>query len=1119
MHTEHGLSDSLYRAAVENSYDLITLLSQEGTILYESPSVSGVLGHPPQSLVGTSVFALVHPDDLEPLRQEFASSLTGAGRQATAFRFRTRSGEWRWLESTGAVLDAAGATRAVVVTARDVTDRVRAAESASQRLANFQGIFEAVPEGIVIHEDGRFVNANPAFLEMVGYTSREIEGFPITRVVSPASLPVVQAHTRAQSTASYVAEIVRKDGTLVPVEVVGKPFFCDGRPARLAVVRDISLRQRAQSLQSYFTAVVQSTEDAVIGSCANAVVTHWNPGAQKLLGYAPEEILGQPFEVLLPPDERAASPRAWAAHFSSSRQLLVETALVGKDGSPVVVSLRSTLVRSDSGEVLGSCVVARDITEQKRAQEAQMRLATIIESSNDAIWSMDHEGKLTFWNHGAEQLYGYACEEVLGQSISLLAVPGHADEITQMVERVLRGERIRNLEARRRCKDGCIIDVSVSVSPMSDASGRITGASAIARDITELRRSREEMQKAHDDLERRVHERTLELEQANHALSGQIAERQMAMGGLREVLVQLERAKAEAEQANEELRHSQARLLQGNLVFAAVARLQVAEDTELEETLRRITEASAGLMDVERCSIWLFSPSRSELRCLDLFERSQQRHTSGQELSEKQYPHYFQALEAEGFIVADDAHTHPGTNEFSQSYLAPLGITSMLDTAITVGGRTTGILCHEHLGQKRSWEAHDLTLANSGASMCALVMESRERSRSEAALIAAKEEADKANAAKSEFLSRMSHELRTPLNAILGFGQVLEIQDLTPLQSESVSHILKGGDLLLALINEVLDISRIEAGHVSLSLEPVLLADVVGESIDMVRPLSPQYSVHVAEGPSELDQQYVLADRQRLKQVLLNLLANAIKYNRPQGQVWFSHHLNQETSLLSIHDTGTGISPEDQQRVFLPFERAGTDQESIEGTGLGLALCCRLMKLMGGTVSVESTLGRGSTFTLELPVAQSPMQQMGGLDHENVSQTRSETPSDARRVLLIEDNLSNLRLIETILSDRPRIQLITAMQGSLGLELARQNRPDLVLLDVHLPDTTGDQVLLKLRQDPLTHAVPVVVVSADATSSQREKLLAAGANDYLTKPLNVRGFLRVLDALLADAPH
>ena len=590
------------------------------------------------------------------------------------------------------------------------------------------------------------------------------------------------------------------------------------------------------------------------------------PHARKMLGASAvvlETADGEPIGRD-PADEVAPDPDVESTTKESVLEISMDTHRLRIHTSPITPFFG----REEITDLEALAALAELALTRNAVLDEQRRLATIVESSESAILSKTLDGIITSWNLGAEKLYGYTRDEMIGKPIAVLLPPGDDDEVPAVLERIRNNETIDHFETKRRTKDGHILDVSVTISPMRDASDNIIGASTIARDITHRVR-----------LER-------ELKEATHA-------------------------------------------------------------------------------------------------------------------------------------------------------------------------------------------------------------------------------AETANLAKSEFLSRMSHELRTPLNAILGFGQLLEMEPLTSDQHDSLIQIIKGGRRLLDLINEVLDISRIETGTLQLSIEPVPVRSVINDAVELIRPLADERGIRLrSELPSELAESHVIADQQRVGQILLNLLSNAVKYNVADGRVSVTAAQVDDHLRIGVTDTGPGIPEEKIPMLFTPFERLGADATGVEGTGLGLALSKSLVEAMGGRLEVDTMLGEGTTFWVELHRADPPLQEAVA------SEEIGRATANGRRVLYIEDNLSNLKLIERLLVQAKGIEVISAMTGALGLDMAQQHLPDLVLLDVHLPDTRGEEVLIRLRKDPRTKDIPVVMLSADATPGQIKRILAAGADEYITKPIDVPAFLGVIERIL-----
>ena len=379
--------------------------------------------------------------------------------------------------------------------------------------------------------------------------------------------------------------------------------------------------------------------------------------------------------------------------------------------------------------------------------------------------------------------------------------------------------------------------------------------------------------------------------------------------------------------------------------------------------------------------------------------------------------------------------------------------------------------------------------------------------------------AKKANLAKSDFLSSMSHELRTPLSAILGFAQLIESGTPPPTisQKRSVDQILKAGWYLLELINEILDLALIESGKLSLSMEPISLSEVMRECQAMIEPQAQKRGISVAF-PQFAARYFVKADRTRVKQLLINLLSNAIKYNKVGGAVVVNCIATTAGRVrVCVEDTGEGLAPEKLEQLFQPFNRLGQEASGEEGTGIGLVVCKRLIELMGGAIGVESTVGTGSVFWFELNLTAAPRPSAGAVEPFAVAPARAEAETQARTLLYVEDNPANLMLVEDLIARRSDISLLSASDGSSGIEIARASQPDAILMDINLPGISGIQALNILAADPLTAHIPVIALSANAIPRDIEKGLEAGFFRYLTKPIKVSEFMATLDMALKFA--
>jgi PAS domain S-box-containing protein len=438
------------------------------------------------------------------------------------------------------------------------------------------------------------------------------------------------------------------------------------------------------------------------------------------------------------------------------------------------------------------------------------------------------------------------------------------------------------------------------------------------------------------------------------------------------------------------------------------------------------------------------------------------------------------------YTIADQTGQH-------RAYVA--AITPILHEGVVASVALTSLDISEQ--QAAAQEIRDLNTS----------LEARVQERT-AQLQLAVQRAETASRAKSEFLSRMSHELRTPMNAILGFAQIIEMSGPSPQQLKWAGEIRRAGDHLLQMIEDLLDLARIEVGKVAIRIEALELESIVAESVAIVQPMITAHGLRLVHGCGVFAPR-VMADRLRLRQVLLNLLSNAVKYNREHGTVTLRCDDRGDRIRLSVADTGMGIAPERLARLFQPFARLGVELGTVEGTGIGLALSKQLADLMGATLGADSSVGVGSVFWVELPRADGAV-----LQKDSPMVAPPAAAESAFDVLYVEDKASNIEVISAFLARHPNIRLRTARDGVTGLVLARQERPGVLMLDIHLPGMSGYQVLEQLRADPTLRDIPVLALSADAMPHDIQRGLAAGFDRYIAKPVDLNELLGTLNSLV-----
>ena len=780
----------------------------------------------------------------------------------------------------------------------------------------------------------------------------------------------------------------------------------------------------------------------------------------------------------------------------------------------------------------GFMTMSSDITQRKAAQAAladeQRMLQLLIQSTEQGIWFIDNDLRTTSANPAMCRMLGLSLDAMLGRSIYDFVDEANADVFRQRVVQRREG-RAESYEIALLHANGQLVHCYNNATPIFDAQGRKAGAVGMFSDITPLQQAQQQVRLTGELLAQksRVLERTLD-SLSQGVVSFDAQGRSNAHNRRFLELLEIPESFMKAAPSLPDLRRYQIehRLLKEDqntpdvASRAALPRYQRKRHDGLLLEVQTHTAADGSMVRT-------YADVTAEVSAQQALQESESRFRS-------------MADAAPAFIWQADAEGSPIW--FNQRWL--------LTTGRSLGEelqRTWSCRMHEQdldrcratfydaLRQGLSYEVEyraktaqggELWLVDHGIPRFAADgrfegfnvygWDVTERKAAQVAALAAKEEAERANRAKSEFLSRMSHELRTPLNAVLGFAQLLEVDRQDPLseaQRSRVQDLQRGGRHLLGLINDVLDIARIEAGTLHLALVPVELGAMAQDCLNLVQSLCTEQGIDLQVMP--LPASWVLADPMRLRQVVLNLLSNAIKYNRRGGQVTFSWRADGNQVRISVRDTGPGLSDTQQEKLFRAFERLQADKTGVEGTGIGLALSKWLVDLMQGSIGVDSVPGEGSEFWFTLQQAAAPAQALATQGPLPIHTAASAGPG--RDVLYIEDNEVNQLLMSGMLSQRPQLKLRLASMPLDGLALAVQQRPDLVLLDIQLPGMDGFEVLRRLRAHEAAQGlppVPVVAVSANAMPEDRSRAAVAGFADYITKPIDLPLLLATVDRLL-----
>jgi PAS domain S-box-containing protein len=1099
---------------------------------------------------------------------------------------------------------------------------------------------------------GAIQYANPAFTALTGYTKAEALG-QNPRFLKSGQTPAAlyeELWSTIRSGRVWRGEVInrRKDGTLYREEMRITPV--EGSPGQIvsyiAVKRDVTRLRAESEAQAFLATIVQSSEDAIIAFSPSGAILTWNRGAETVFGYTSAEAIGKPMSMVVPPERRhiqeAVTERVRAGHAVTHH----EGVGVHRDGRRIPLWVSGSAVRNAAGELVAISIIFRDVSGHKEAERDRALLASIVESSEDAIFAATLDGTVVSWNRGAETLLGYQSREIVGESVTILAGPARVEKVAQHLGAVRQGIAVPAFDTVMRAKDGYEVDVLFSASPIRDSAGGVTGASAIVHDIGKRVRAERKLRESEERF-REVFENAPvgmmvvgvdgRLLQVNTALCRMLG---YSAGDLLETTwVKL----THPDDLESSLRHKEAlfrtpgadrdsekRYMHRNgtavwvrlristvrdsaddpLYFVAHVE-DITERKRAQEALRESEERFRIMADSCPTGIWV-TDAQGGTRFINRAYRkfcgatTEEVDRDGWQLliHPDDAPAFagalLQAVKEHTPFKAEGRHRRAdGEWRWVESYAEPrfspggefLGLSgtskditerrraeqalqSSEEKFRQLAENTREVLyaspAYEQVwgcsreslyGNPRSWadSIHPEDLGRAQAlnvrqlagepvdseyrirtpdgeekwirdrafpirdgsgqliRVAGIAEDITERKHYEEELIGAREAADAANVAKSRFLANMSHEIRTPMNGVIGMVQLLLETNLTAEQRRYANVVQTSGRALLSLIDDILDLSKIEARKVTLEKCSFHLRHTIKNIAQLLGTRAKAKGLDFVVRTSPDIPELLRGDPHRLRQVLTNLAGNAIKFTE-RGEVVLEASLEKQddghvTVGFRIADTGIGMRPDEITRLFQPFAQAdASTTRKYGGTGLGLIISKQLVEMMGGTIGVHSLQGLGSTFWFTA-VFERTEQGAPLPDDARPVDRRSESSAREMRILVVEDNATNREVLLAQLS-MLGYRAAAAENGAEAVEAVAATGYDLVLMDCQMPVMDGFEATLHIRE--LNHSdIPIVAITADAMPADRDRCLQAGMNDYLAKPVELQ---RLSDALAKWLP-
>jgi len=1032
----------------------------------------------------------------------------------------------------------------------DISDIKKAEKELKESEKKYRFLFEEAPEGYLVIKDGVFVECNRTSEKMIRGTRKDLIGkqiFEVSPEYQPDGEPSQsKAHEilkSAQNNQVVKFEWLNKrlDGTEFLAEVKLSQIEMDGEAVLFATWKDITEARKMQKAleesEERFSQIAEHSGAVIWEADDKGLYTYISPVSKPVFGYEPEELVGKKYFYDLFPAEYSKEFKALGLAFLNSGKSLGnwENPIQRKDGKIIWVETFGTPIIDKNGVFKGCRGSDSDITDRKTAEEELLKFRTISDQATygTVITKVENQ-EIIYCNQAFADMHGYTIEELIGQGIETLHT---SDQLTNYYENILplflKDKEYSLAEFGRKRKDGSTFPGLVNVKQFTDNNGNPLYNAASVIDITERKKQEELISKQNERLQgilEAIPDGLFIVDREGNYLellnTPKLEQKEVFFNTVGKKISEI----FSEESSKKHLDQIAKALDTGGIVtytysgkmglesYEFEARMVALSDNKVLRLVRDMTDQRKVEREVKKLTLAI---EQSPVAVIITDLEGNLEYMSPAFLSMTGYA--FEELIWKPIGIVKSGQTDKKTYQslwktiqsgkpWKNEWLNRRKDGTLFWEDILINpirdkhGKITNYLAVKmDITQRKQYEEEILELNQN--------LETRIEDRTRE-LEKAKSEADEANKAKSEFLSRMSHELRTPMNSILGFAQLMEYTDLTAGQRRNVEFILKSGNHLLNLINEVLYISSIEAGKISIQPQALEVEGIIQEVTESLLPIAAQKGIKISFQYEVGSPKYVKADPHRLKQILFNLINNAIKYNNSNGSLniqVLSEIIrvcdNTQMTRILVEDSGIGIEESVLEKLFNPFERGGLESSSIEGTGLGLSVVKKLVTLMDGEVGVKSKIGEGSTFWIDLPTfSQDP--EKNTLNQNFIEIEKSHT---TLKILLVEDNEMNIRLISGLVKNiNINHEIMVTKLGNEALTLAISHQPDLILLDLRLSDTNGKEVLKALKQNESTQSISVIIISADADPMLLEELTRLGAEHYITKPINFNELMQII---------